>query len=139
MINIPQQQGGSVVSMTNMAGLLATVTGIDLKTVAATNLYTVPAGKTLVITEVVIRVTAADTFAVAATLAVGKTASFNEWIVATAMTGLAAVGQFRLLSNSAAGLIYQSFAAGEVVALNVTVGATATTLTGAVDLFGYLI
>ena len=138
MINISQQQGGAN-SPTNMAGLLATVTGIDLKATAATNLYTVPTGKTLIVTEVVIRVTAVDTFISGATIEVGKSAGYDEWLVATAMGALSAVNQYRMLSHSAAGLIYQSFAAGDVLALNVTVGAVSTTLTAAADVFGYLI
>ena len=44
--------------------VLSTTTGIDAKTIATTNLYTVPTGKTAVVTEAVIRVTAADTVTV---------------------------------------------------------------------------
>lgn len=123
----------------DLVGRLATVTGINLKVAASTNLYTVPAGKTAYITEVVLRITAVDTFAAGATISVGKTASFNEWLAATAMGSLSATNQFRLLSHSAAGLIYQSFAAAEILALSVTIGATATTLTAACDVFGYLL
>lgn len=119
--------------------LLTTVSGINLKTVAATNLYTIPSGTTAVITEIVLRITTSSGFAVGCTISVGKTASFNEWLVATAMTGLSAVGNFRMLSQSAAGLVYGTFAAAEVIALNVTVGATATTLTGTAEVFGYLV
>lgn len=135
---------GTINSTTDIAAgtvisLLGTTTGIDLKSAAATTLYTVPVGKTAYITEIVIRITAVNTFAAGATIGVGKSASFNEWLAATAMGALSATNQFRLLSHSAAGLIYQSFAAGEVVAINVTIGATATTLTAACDVFGYLL
>lgn len=117
---------------------LATVTGIALTATGATNLYTVPAGKTLVVTEIILRITAVTTFISGATISIGKSASYNEWLAATAMGALSATNQFRLLSHSAAGLLYQSFAAGEVVALNVTIGATSTVLTGAADVYGYL-
>lgn len=134
---------GAVNSTTDMSSTassitkLATVDSIDLKTIAATNLYTVPAGKTVIITEIVLRITAVNTFISGATISVGKSASYNEWLVATAMGALSATNQFRLLSHSAAGLIYQSFAAAEVVALSVTVGATSTTLTASADVYGY--
>lgn len=118
---------------------LASVSGVDLKTVASTNLYTVPTGKSLVVTEVIIRITVSSGFAVAATVSVGKTAAFTEWLVATAMTGLSALGSFRKLSDSVAALVHGMFTAGEVLALNVTVGATATTLTATVDVYGYLV
>lgn len=119
---------------------LTTVTGISLTATGATNLYTVPSGKTLVLTEIVVRITAVDTFTTGATLSVGKSASYNEWLVATAMGNtFNSTTQFRLLSHSAAGLIYQSFVAGEIIAINVTIGAVATTLTAACDVYGYLI
>lgn len=118
---------------------LGTVTGIDLKSTGATTLYTVPSGKTAYITEILIRITAVSAFISGATLGVGKTPSYNEWLAATAMGALSSTSQFRLLSHSAAGLIYQSFEATEVVAVNVTVGAVSTTLTAACDVFGYLI
>lgn len=126
-------------SPTGVVPVLSTTSNIDLKTAAATNLYTVPAGKTLIVTEIVLRVTAASGFAAGCTLSIGKSAAYTEWLAATAMTGLSAIGNYRLLSNSAAGLVYNVFAAGDVIALNVTIGATATTLTATAELQGYLI
>lgn len=119
--------------------LLSTVSGIDLKTTGATNLYTVPTGKSVVITEIILRITAVNTFISGATISVGKSAAYNEWMAATAMGSLASIGQFRKLSHSAAGLIYQTFAAGEMAAINVTVAATATTLTATAEVYGFLI
>lgn len=124
---------------TGVNSRLASISSIDLTAAAATNLYTVPAGKTLKITEIVLTITTSTTFSLACTLGIGKSSSFNEWLAATAMTGLSAVGNFRLLSNSVAGLVHNIFAAGEIVAMNVTVGATATALRATADIFGYLI
>lgn len=118
---------------------LGTVTGISLTATGATSLYTVPTGKTLYATEIILRITATSGFVSGATISVGKSASYNEWLAATAMGTLSATNQFRMLSHSAAGLIYQSFAAGEILAVNVTIAATATTLTAAADVYGYLI
>jgi hypothetical protein len=47
-------------------------------------------------------------------------------------------GYFSLATATALG-IHNIFAAGDVIALDITVGATATTLTGRVHLIGYLI
>lgn len=124
---------------TALISKLATVIGIDLTSAAATNLYTVPGGKTAYITEVVIRITSVTAFISGATISVGKSASYNEWLAATAMGALSATTQFRLLSHSAAGLLYQSFAAGEIAAVNVTVAAVSTALVAACDVWGYLI
>lgn len=126
-------------AITNGITKVATVTGISLTATGATTLFTVPAGATFVMTEVVLRITAVNTFISGATIGVGKSASFNEWLVATAMGSLNTVGQFRLLSHSAAGLIYQTFAATEAIALNVTIGATSTTLTATAEVYGYFI
>lgn len=131
-----QDDNGMIVNGITKIG---TVTGIPLTATGATNLYTVPAGKTLYVTEILLRITAVTAFVAGATVSVGKTAAFTEWLAATAMGALSATNQFRLLSHSAAGLLYQSFAAGEIVALNVTIGATATVLTGACDVYGYLL
>ena len=75
--------GGSVLSRT---------TGIDLKTVAATNLYTVPTGKTAIITEILVRITVASGFSIAATAGVGVAAGEADIMAAIALTGLNAVG-----------------------------------------------
>ncbi len=120
-------------------GLLATVTGIDLTSVASTNLFTVPAGKTLFVDEVYLHITAANTVTVATTVSVGKTTAFNEWSAITLLTGLNTVGQFVELSSLSNIMLHQTFAAGETVAIKVTTGATAVTLTGTVYIFGLIV
>lgn len=121
-----------------MVQLLSTTASIDLKTVAATALYTVPTGKTLTIIDVIPTVTAADTVLAAATASIGKSASYNEYMAATAITGLTVVGMYISAASLATALVRKTFAAGEVVAWNTTIGATATALTVSVDLIGYL-
>lgn len=118
---------------------LARVTGIDLKSAASTNLYTVPAGKTLYVTDVIVEITAVSVFATPVSVEVGKTASFDEWLSAVSLVGLDTVGEFVSLASTSLLPVHKTFAATEVVALNVTVGAGATTLTGAATIFGYLI
>lgn len=119
--------------------LLSHVTGVDLATTGQTTLYTVPTGKTLIITEVILRVTAANAVIIVPSLRIGKASSYNEWLPITALTSLNATDKFLMLSSSAALLMHQSFAAGEVVKIDVTTGATATTLTAEVFTFGFLI
>ena len=118
---------------------LATVGSIDLKTQASTNLFTVPTGKTLFVTDIIIRITTADTFSTPVSMEVGKTAGFDEWMAATELTGLDTAEEFISLASLANGSIRQTFAAAEVLALNITTGAGATTLTGEATVFGFLI
>jgi hypothetical protein len=125
-------------SYTGMVQRLGGATSVDLKTTGATTLYTVPAGKTLIITNLVSRITSSNTFATPATIRVGKSPSYTEYLSATALTGLNAAGMYFDLASATALSLHNTFAAGEVVSIDVTLGAGATTLTADFDLIGYL-
>ncbi len=118
--------------------LLSTTTGIDLKTTGQTTLYTVPGGKTLVITDVIIYLTNGNTITVAAIVRVGKTAAFNQYIDNTTLTGLSATGNYLSLGSATTLEVHSVFDAADVVKLDVTTGATATTDTVTVYVFGFL-
>lgn len=132
------QNGQIEVPIANTIGELAIIPSINLKTTGQTTLITVPAGKTLDIVDIRLIVTAANTIAVAPALRVGKSPSYNEWAPITTLTGLNATNQVFSLATSAAGLIRSVFVAGETVKLDVTTGATATTLTATAVVFGYM-
>lgn len=117
---------------------LATIPGINLKNTGQTTLFTVPTGYTAIITDVIVEITASSVFAIAATGRVGKTASYDEFIAATAFTGLSAVGNYFSLATASLLGIHTKFVAGEVIKLDITVGATATTLTGQIHVLGFL-
>lgn len=125
---------GSDIALTSV-GVLSTVTGIDLKIVATTNLYTVPTGKKAIITDIVIRPTTVAGFAVAATAGVGIAAGEIDIVAATVLTGLTGTTIQYKMSPLVLSVIGNST---EVIKLGVTVGATATTFTASVDLIGYL-
>lgn len=120
---------GTIPSVELLApNILNEVTGIDLKTTGPTTLYTVPEGKVVYLTDVILVITAADTFATPVTLRVGQDPAFTEWLAASALVGLDAVGDFISLGKIAAGLIHKVFTEGDIE-LDITVGAGATTLT----------
>lgn len=123
----------------NTVALLGSASGIDLKSTGQTTLYTVPAGKTLLITNVILLITSANTVAVVPVVRIGKASAYNEWAALTTVTGLDTAGKFLSLNNATTLMMHQSFAAGEVVKLDVQTGATATTLTGTAYLYGTLI
>ena len=112
---------------------LVTVTGIDMNSVAATNLFTVPEGMTLIITHVVIRNAsiALDT----ADFGFGYAAGETDVIAHAALgSGLTAATLYRVLEAKDGAI---KGAAAEIFKIGVDVaqGAAATM---DVDVFGYL-
>ena len=123
----------------NLIRKLATVNSVDLKTVAATTLYTVTTGKSCVLTSVVLRSTNGSGWSVGMTVSIGTNATDYNNLVSSGInqnyskvTGYADIYDFGDYSTS--GYIVTS---AEVIKLNVTTGATATTDTVSVDIFGY--
>jgi hypothetical protein len=118
---------------------LATVTGIDAKTVAETTLYTVPAGKSLIISRVVIRCTAftVGSKSVQAVASVGgNSATYDDYLNSVTYT-IAAVNT--AVTDNVLDSAVPVYAAGSVIKLAIETGSDATTETWAVDLFGYLV
>lgn len=117
--------------------VIASVTGVNAKTVANTVLFTpVPAGKTLIVTKVVIRCTAAVAITNGATIGIGRTAGTSDIFTDTnlaALTTTSNIFGFELYGMSV------SVAAGGSVYLNLSVAATGTSQTLAVDLLGYYV
>ncbi len=118
---------------------LATVTGINAKTVAQTDLYVVPTGKTLVVDHIVIRCTA-FTSGGKSTQAVasfgGNSATYDDYLNSVTYTIAAANVQIADDVKDAAVPLY---AAGSTFKLAIETGSNATTETWAVDVFGYLV
>ncbi len=118
---------------------LATVTGIDAKTVAKTLLYTVPPGKTFIPDHVVIRVTG-FTAGSKTTQAVasfgGNDPDYNDFLDSVTYT-VAASGVFiRDGVDDAAKPVYSG---GTVFKISIETGSDADAETWAVDVWGYLI
>ena len=118
---------------------LATVTGINAKTVAVTSLYTVPTGKTFIPDHIVVRVTAftdggKGTQAVASFG--GNSATYDDYLNTVTYT-IAAANVFIRDSVEDTAVVTQ--AAGDVFSISIETGSDATTETWAVDLWGYLL
>lgn len=109
--------------------------GVNAKAAGAVTAYTVPTGKRLVLTSVVVRATAADAVTGAVSLSVGANAStYDDFLANTSML-LDAVGEYYLAVPSG---VKSSYAAGTNVKYNVRTPAVGTTLTVVVELYGYL-
>ncbi len=126
----------SVVSATSGIDILSITTGINAKTVGTTNLYTVPVGKTAIITGIDILVTAATAVTVPPTVGVGIASGEDDIFFPTSLIGLNLVNE--IYRGVPLGVFVKGNA-GEIVKLGIDVGATATTMTITVNLIGYLI
>ena len=108
-------------------GLLATTASVDMQTVAATTLYTIPAGKVVRISHVVIRNPSAS-------LAGGTDYDFTDWRQAVDLSSLTTpdTDYIVLDGNNAK---YTELPAGTAFQITVNTGATAAA-TATVDVFG---
>ncbi len=115
--------------------ILSTTTSINAKATGTTTLYTVPAGKTAVITGAVIRCTAATSITVGPTLGIGVAANEDDMFASTALTALTTTAKiygFSLVGMSVLGN------AGDVIKVGCDAASTGTSQTIAIDLIGYL-
>ena len=123
----------------NLIAKVATVTGINAKTVAVTTLYTVPAGKTFIPAFVVIRCTAftAGAKSVQAVASFGGNSATYDDFLNTQTYTVAVADVFIKDGVEDSALAVQ--AAGDVFKIAIETGSNATTETWSIDLFGYLI
>lgn len=113
-------------------------TSINLKSTGSTTLYTVPTGKTFIVTDVILRPTSASAANGDAEAQVENTASSGDIVASTILSGMTSLDdEFRL--SPAAGGTARINDATETVKLNVTSAETGTTLTVSADLIGYLL
>lgn len=127
---------GNITSSTLTPFLLSTTTGIDGKAVANTALYTVPGGKTAIITAATIRCSAATAITVGASAGIGNISGTSNIFSSTAMTTFTTTTQ--CFQFAAVGVSVITAATGQIF-LNIGTGATGTSQTLSVDLLGYLI
>lgn len=135
----------------NVQSPIATVTGISLISVSRTSLYVVPAGKVLVVTGFVVRVTANVASTPAPLVEVIRQSDLAVLVPGSVPAGsqppsdvVGTNSQYNADTNVAGALLNVSasfpvVAAGDTVQFNVTGGGGGTTLTASVDLFGYLV
>lgn len=133
---VHQTDGTGATTWVTAPYVLSTTTGIDAKTVATTTLYTVPTGKTAIITAAIIRCTTASSISVAPNMGIGRNATQDDIFASVALTGLTATTS--IFAFSSIGTLATG-AATELIKLGIDTGATATTMTIAVDLIGYLV
>jgi hypothetical protein len=118
---------------------LATVTGINAKLVATTELFQVPAGKSMIVSRVVIRVTAftVGSKSVQAVASFGgNSATYDDYLNSATYTTTAVS---KAIHDEILDAEIPVYAAGASFRVSIETGSNATTETWAVDLFGYLL
>lgn len=120
--------------------VLSTTTGINMKTESATVLYTVPVGKSLVVTEIFLVATDVDTVIDNGTVQVGVSPNYNEWLnSATFYNTVTNNGGFQSFNSQDSSNNPNIFSAGDEVSINITTAATATTAVFTCHLLGFLL
>lgn len=124
---------------TNLNDGLLSIPGADLKTVAQTSLMTVPDGKILIVFDVLAIIRTIDTCTVAPTIGVGTAAGSYVDCVASVTPAFFVGGVVDQYKSLNVGDIRRVFYPGDELKLDVSGGATATTLTGRILIIGMLI
>lgn len=120
--------------------IVSTTTGIDAKSVATTELYSVPAGKTFIPIFVIIRVTSFTVGAKAVQAVAsfgGNAATYDDFL--NTVTYTVANQDFFQIDRPADATEVTVQAAGDSFRISIETGSDATTETWAVDLLGYLL
>jgi hypothetical protein len=131
----------SVDSKTKGIMLLASKAGVDLNTTATeTILYTVPSGRTCIISRVILRNFSADS--ASSTVSIGQAGTATDFLGTQTLTGITGsyLTQALTLTNvpNATPVVQVVYAASLNIVLK-TVAAAGSACTCTADVFGYLI
>jgi len=118
--------------------MLASISAVNLNSVAATNLYTVPTGKKLLVDHVVIRGLSAT--AGSAVVTFGKSTAKTDFVAARTLSNLSAAGKAAKIepvpATTPAAIV--EYAAAEIFVIDVTTAA-GSACTAVVEVWGHLI
>lgn len=120
----------------NAITLVATVTGVDMKTAGKTTLYTVPTGKTFYPFAVCIREPSAS-LADGTEYDFGTGANCDTWIQNVSLTSMTTADTDYMYITGAATTKYTDCAAASAFGIKVITGSTAAA-TATIDVFGFL-
>lgn len=115
---------------------LAKISNINLKTTGSTTLYTVSGVSKIFVHEIFLLGVNITGFVTPATVRVGISPSYTEWLAATALpVGMSGNDVGVYLSKLAPGLVHRLFNSGDTMALDVTIAAAGANVT--VDAYVY--
>ncbi len=118
-----------------VVSILGTKSGIDAATLATHSLYTVPTGKTALVSAVFVRTTASSGCGAAATVNFGANgASYDDWMSSANTMNTTANAYWYMNSMTSKPM----YAAASVFSMKITTASTCASQTIAVDVMGYL-
>ena len=126
----------SLVNLSAMGALLSTTLAVDMKTSGVTALYTVPAGKTLIPTAVVIRNPSA-TLAGGTDYDFGTSAACTSWMQSVNLSTMTTLTTDYMVIMGTAVTKFTTTVAAGIFAIKISTGSTGAA-TCDIDLFGYL-
>lgn len=115
--------------------VLGIVTGVNAKTVANTTLFTVPTGKTAIVTSVVVRCTAATAITAGPTVNISTTAT-GDIFASVTMSALSSTTKAYIFTSTGGTTVA---AATTTVKFNLTAVATGTSQVLTIMVIGYLV
>lgn len=133
-VRLADDSADAAITASNLVTILSTTTAISGTAIANTLLYTVPAGKTAVITGYVVRCTAATAITNGSAAGIGNVAGTNNISASQAMNTLTST--LATFQWSVTGISLATAAAGTIY-YNQGTGATGTSQTIQIDLMGY--
>ena len=114
--------------------LLISVAGVDMKTAGSTTMYTVPTGKSCILTKVVVR-NASGSLAGGTSYAFGSGANYDTFVTGQSLATVTATTHVFTIRQTA---VFTISAAAAVIGMKITTGAT-NAATATIELFGYLV
>ena len=131
---ITSATNGSAGSGTPGSNLLATITGVNLKNVGQQALYTVPSGKKVYVTRIIVELTTITGFVTVGSISAGRNSGvYNDIIADTDLTGLSVVGRFYVLDVDGQALVAS---ATDSIRININTAFDASTATATIVLIG---
>jgi hypothetical protein len=138
-INAGAATGTGTTGVVTIQGLpvssVLSITTVDLKSVSTTGLYTVPSGRSVIVTDAIVKPTTATAAAGDGIMGIGVAAGEDDIFLPETITATLTTDRFKFSSNSLAVVP----AAGDVILAGVDSADTGTALVVDVYLFGYLI
>lgn len=118
---------------------IGSIKNVSLVPTGQIALYTVPAGKTLMLTSIYVFPTIVTDYVAQASFRIGLSPAFTEWLAEVPMpNNLTTAGFYTDLGTEDISLVHKLFTGGDVITMDVVVGANATDYTVDMRLFGYL-
>lgn len=118
--------------------VLSVIPNINLRATGQTALYTVPAGISAALVDVMLLVTSGTSVLGLVSASLGSTTPYTQWSALASFASINTVGQVVSLRECSIGQARVNFGAGSVINFNVGTAATSGTLVVTAFVLGFL-